>query len=74
MTAAPPRAIPICMGRQLALGVVAGAVVGAALLAGLWLYDGTAAFASARVTGLRMACGACFVALGAWLLVRHRAA
>ncbi|HSP72065.1 MAG TPA: hypothetical protein VLN26_06830 [Gaiellaceae bacterium] len=55
------------------IGAVAGAVVGAALVAGLWLYDGTAAFASQRVTALRMACSACFVTLGAWLLHRRRA-
>jgi hypothetical protein len=58
---------------QVVVGAVAGAVVGAALLVALRLYDGAAAFASDRVTLLRIGCGACFVALGAWLLVRSRA-
>ena len=74
MTSRPPCAIPVCVRTQVVIGALAGALVGAALLAGLWLYDGTAVFASERVTLLRLGCGACFVALGVWLLARRRPA
>jgi hypothetical protein len=59
------------MRTQVVIGLAAGAVLGAALLAGLWLWDGTAAFSSAHVEAARAGCGLCLVGLGAWLLARQ---